>query len=108
MYRPRCWLVRSPPVVIRDAWRQLSYGCLTPLALLIEESSPLTVSFDFSRLMTGDSAGASRAFRSLVEAGLTIEEAADNTGIRLDSAIPPEQRAEPLLRLDTDRYVNNS
>lgn len=74
----------------REGFRQLVYGTLNPLAKIISsELSTLLeedASIDLSDLFAADVASRSRSFQGLVEAGLSLEQAANNTGITLDAA----------------------
>ena len=63
----------------REAWRQFVFGSIAPLARMIEAEltakleTPITL--DFSELRASDLAGRSRAYKQLIEAGMTDTQA---------------------------------
>lgn len=68
----------------REAWRRFLHSTLQPLARLISSQAAevgLSVEFSFEALMASDIAGRARAFGSLVQGGMDIEEAAILTGL---------------------------
>ena len=69
----------------REAFRQLLHGTIKPLGLLLAEELQAkldpSAALDFSALRAGDIAGTSRAFGSLVTAGLTPQSAAAGVGL---------------------------
>lgn len=74
----------------REAWRMFLHGTLTPMAAKIEQAfrpAGLTLSLSFERLFASDIAGRARAFGSLVQGGMDIEEAASITGILSDDSV---------------------
>ena len=74
----------------REAWRRCLHGTILPLARLF--STELTakleqdVSFDFSGLAASDLAGRARAFQSMVGAGMTVTQAAVQSGLTEEDA----------------------
>ncbi len=71
----------------REAWRRFLHSTLQPLAKLIQAQAAevdLIVDFSFENLMASDIAGRARAFGSLVQGGMDIEEAAQLTGLITD------------------------
>ena len=70
----------------REAWRQFLYATIAPVAKLCAEelANKLMVprlQFDFSELQASDVTGRARAFRSLVEAGMNMQEARAVAGV---------------------------
>jgi len=69
----------------REAWRRFLHGTVQPLARIVEaEAGKLfsrRVSLSFERLFASDIAGRARAFQSLVGSGMSVEEAAAQTGL---------------------------
>lgn len=69
----------------REAWRRFLHGTVQPLgAIVASEISRLAgreVAFDHEALFASDIAGRARAFQSLVGAGLSIEQAAIQSGL---------------------------
>lgn len=71
----------------REAWRRFLHSTLQPLAKLVQAQAAevdLIVEFSFESLMASDIAGRARAFGSLVQGGMDIEEAAQLTGLISD------------------------
>ena len=71
----------------REAWRMFLHGTLTPMAAKVEQAfrpAGLNLSLSFDRLFAADIAGRARAFGSLVQGGMDIEEAAALTGVLSD------------------------
>ena len=68
----------------REAWRQFIFGAVAPLARSVEAEltakleTPITL--DFSELRASDLAGRSRAYKQLIEAGMTDAQAAIISG----------------------------
>ncbi len=68
----------------REAWRQFVFGSIAPLARSVEAEltakleTPITL--DFSELRASDLAGRSRAYKQLIEAGMTDAQAAIISG----------------------------
>lgn len=70
----------------REAWRQFLYATIAPVARLVAEEladklNTAGLRFGFSDLQASDVTGRARAFRSLVDAGLGLEEARRVAGI---------------------------
>ena len=68
----------------RESWRRFMFGTLVPLARLISayaKRKGLDVQLNFDDLMASDIAGRARAFGSLVQGGMDIEDAAILTGL---------------------------
>jgi len=68
----------------RESWRRFLFGTLVPLSKLVTAFAArrgLEVTLDFEDLMASDIAGRARAFGSLVQGGMDIEEAAILTGL---------------------------
>ena len=71
----------------REAWRRFLHSTLQPLAKLVQAQAAeidLIVEFSFESLMASDIAGRARAFGSLVQGGMDVEEAAQLTGLISD------------------------
>lgn len=71
----------------RETWRRFLHGTLQPMAKLIEAQAlevGLSVQFSFEGLFASDIAGRARAFGSLVQGGMDVEEAATLTGLISD------------------------
>ena len=67
----------------REAYRQFSHSTVQPLSrCLVEAMADLgrTVSLDFSALASADSQGRARALKSLVDSGMSLDEALIATG----------------------------
>ena len=68
----------------REAWRQFVFGSIAPLARSVEAEltakleTPITL--DFSELRASDLAGRSRAYKQLIEAGMTNQQASIISG----------------------------
>ena len=68
----------------REAWRRFLHSSLQPLGKVIQSQAvevDLQVEFSFDNLMASDIAGRARAFGSLVQGGMDVEEAAALTGL---------------------------
>ena len=69
----------------REAWRQVLFGLITPLANLVaaELSRKLEaeVAFEFDELRASDVAGRARAFQSMVNGGMQLDQAAALSGL---------------------------
>lgn len=68
----------------REAWRRFLHSTLQPLARIIQaqaREAGLVVEFSFEALFASDIAGRARAFGSLVQGGMDVEEAAILTGL---------------------------
>ena len=68
----------------RETWRRFLHGTLQPLARIIQSQAAeadLAVEFSFEALMASDIAGRARAFGSLVQSGMDVEDAAILTGL---------------------------
>ena len=68
----------------REAWRRFMHSTLQPMGRIISAQcaeAGLLVEFSFEPLMASDIAGRARAFGSLVQGGMEIEEAAALTGL---------------------------
>lgn len=73
----------SPGTSRREAYRQLTHSLITPLSKTITEAMAdlgRTVTFDWSGLASADSQGRARALKSLVDSGMSLEEAMIHTG----------------------------
>lgn len=71
----------------REAWRRFLHSTLQPLSKIIEaqaREAGLIVEFSFESLFASDIAGRARAFGSLVQGGMDVEEAAVLTGLISD------------------------
>ena len=72
----------------REAFRRLIHNTIQPAADLIaqelSEKLERPFEFSFSRLMSSDLVGRSRAFSQMVRAGMTLESAAGLTGLLVD------------------------
>ena len=71
----------------REAFRRFLHTGIQPMANLLQTEFALklddAIKLDLSAIWAADVAGRSRAFKQLTEAGLSKEEAAQNTGIRI-------------------------
>lgn len=69
----------------REAWRRFLHGTIQPIGTLVAaEMSRLAgrpLEFDHERLFASDISGRARAFQSLVGGGLTVEQAAAQSGL---------------------------
>ena len=69
----------------REALRQFLHVTLEPLARVIEREArdklATSLTFDFTALAATDVQGRARAFKSLVDAGMTVEQATEATGM---------------------------
>lgn len=68
----------------REAWRRFLHSTVQPMAKIISAAAArinLTVTFDFEGLFASDITGRARAFNSLVQGGMDVEQAATVTGI---------------------------
>lgn len=72
----------------REAWRRCLHGTIHPLAMLIQtELSRIyarSVRLGFDRLMASDIQGRARAFQSMVGGGMSVTEAAAQSGLLAD------------------------
>ena len=71
----------------REAWRRFLHSTLQPLARIIQAQAleaGLSVEFSFESLFASDIAGRARAFGSLVQSGMDVEDAAILTGLIQD------------------------
>ena len=72
----------------RESFRRFIHTTIQPASKMVAEelSRKLDqqISLSFESLFASDLAGRARAFRSMVEAGLTLERAAALTGLMLD------------------------
>ena len=62
----------------RESWRMALFGVLNPLAQMIEtelSDKLMPVQLDFSELQASDLQGRARAFKSLVDGGMSVERA---------------------------------
>lgn len=72
----------------REAWRRCLHGTIQPLGTLISSelsrvySRPVSINFD--RLMASDVQGRARAFQSMVGGGMSVAEAAAQSGLLSD------------------------
>ena len=70
----------------REGWREFLHGTIAPIGKLVAEELEAKlgaqgVRFDFHELQASDVSGRSRAFRSLVDAGMDIGEARKVAGV---------------------------
>lgn len=69
----------------REAWRQFLFGTIAPLAKLVEYELSMklntTIKLTFDELRASDITGRARAFNSLVQGGMSLQEAANISGI---------------------------
>lgn len=68
----------------REAWRRFLHGTVQPLGRLVEQASKdanMSVTLSWDDLMASDIAGRARAFQSMVNGGMDIEEAAALSGL---------------------------
>ena len=73
----------------REAWRRFLHGTVSPLANLVVtelvaklDTPSLTLSFD--KLFASDLSGRARAFQSLVNGGMAVDQAAGLAGLLVD------------------------
>ena len=81
--------IQTDGVSNREAWRRFLHSTLQPLAKIIAYQASLVdldVRFTFDGLMASDITGRARAFGSLVQGGMDIEEAAILTGLLTDES----------------------
>ena len=68
----------------REAWRQFIFGSIAPLARSLEaelsRKLETGIILDFAELRASDLAGRSRAYKQLIEAGMTDQQAAIISG----------------------------
>ena len=70
----------------RESWRQFLHGTIQPVATLVEAelriklNSP-ELSLTFERLFASDLQGRARAFKSMVDGGLSVQDAAIQSGL---------------------------
>ena len=69
----------------REAWRQVLFGTIAPIASLLAAELSLkleqAVNLSFEELRSSDIAGRSRAFGTLVKGGMSMEQAANISGV---------------------------
>ena len=68
----------------REAWRRYLHGTVAPLARLVEQAaieSGFAIEISFEQLFASDIQGRARAFKSLVDGGMPLEQAAATSGI---------------------------
>ena len=74
----------------REAYRQALHATIAPLGRLVAEELgaklDAPVVLDWTELRAGDVAGRARAFRTLIEGGMVLEEAARVSGVLSDAA----------------------
>ena len=74
----------------REAWRRCLHGTIEPLARLIESELSRVygrpVRMTFESLFASDIAGRARAFQSMVTGGMSIQDAANASGLVADDA----------------------
>ena len=80
---------RSDGTARREAYRTFAHLSLTPVGRMVsaELADKLEIPglrFDWSALMAGDITGKARAFKSLVESGMSVEKAASLSGLMTD------------------------
>ena len=84
---PALLAAQGTGTAMREAFRQVLHGLLRPLGSLVVEEIQAKLhpeaALDFSALRAGDITGTSRAFGSLVTAGLSTEQAASIVGIEV-------------------------
>ncbi len=64
----------------REAWRQFVFGSVAPLVRSIEAKLETDITLDFSEPRASDLAGRSRAYKQLIEAGMTDQQASIISG----------------------------
>ena len=74
----------------REDWRRCLHGTILPLASLFRKELTAklgtNVQFDFSSLAASDLAGRARAFQSMVGGGMSVEQAATQSGLTQEDA----------------------
>ena len=85
---PTLFVSNSDGTAQREAFRRFMHSSLAPMARLIETEARVKLDspelvLDLSAIHAADTAGRSRAFKQLVEAGVHPEDAATNTGVVL-------------------------
>ena len=79
----------APGTASREAYRQLLHGTIRPLGMLVAEELKAKLDpsceLTFDNLKAGDVASTARAFRGLVDAGLSTEQAASIVGIEVSA-----------------------
>ena len=68
----------------REAWRRYLHGSVSPLGRLVEQAAMqagLDIRLEWDNLFASDISGRARAFASLVNAGMSLQEAAAASGI---------------------------
>ena len=72
----------------REAWRRYLHGTVAPLGNLVISAANtvgLNIEINWENLFASDISGRSRAFGSLVAAGMNVKDAANAAGIKLNS-----------------------
>ena len=86
---PALVAARATGTGAREAYRQVLHGLIKPLGDLVVEELQAKLdpaaAMDFSSLRAGDITSTSRAFGSLVTAGLSTEQAASIVGIEVSA-----------------------
>ena len=85
---PTLFVANSDGTAQRDAFRRFMHSSLVPMARVIETEARVKLdapdlTLDLSSIHAADTAGRSRAFKQLVEAGVHPEDAAMNSGVVL-------------------------
>lgn len=83
---PVALLQHSDGTHLRESWRQFLYAAISPVAEIVadelaEKLDAPGLHFDFSALAASDIAGRARAFGSLVQGGMAVEQALAVTGL---------------------------
>ena len=73
----------------REAWRQALFGLITPVARVVElelrrKLDAPNLSLSFEALMASDLQARARSFKSLVDGGMAVEQAATLSGLLLE------------------------
>ena len=89
---PTLFVANSDGTAQREAFRRFMHASLVPMARMIETECRVKLDspgleLDLSAIHAADTAGRSRAFKQLVEAGVHPEDAAMNTGVVLTRSL---------------------
>ena len=82
---PTSLITRADGTALREGWREFLHATIAPVGKVIagelSEKLDAPVMFDFADLQASDISGRARAFGSLVQGGMAIEEAARISGV---------------------------
>jgi len=79
--------VQADGTAQREAWRRYLHGTVAPLGRILMDAAAragLDISLNWEDLFASDISGRARAFQSLVGGGMSIEDAARNSGLLAD------------------------